>query len=129
MKKILLLAIGLILAQLAMAQTVVVLDLPNPCSGTGVEEWKQQQSSLLFEVYPNPADDCVTLSVSTSSAVLGKMQVEVADLTGRLLLRQEYYSSHDKIQTLLELSALDSGAYLVTVRNENGRSTKRIIKK
>ena len=31
MKKILLLAIGLILAQLAMAQTVVVLDLPNPC--------------------------------------------------------------------------------------------------
>ena len=57
MKKILLLSIGLILAQLAMAQTIVVLDLPNPCSGTGVEETVTKDFE--FGVFPNPADDAV----------------------------------------------------------------------
>lgn len=129
MRKFFLLAVGMLLAQFAMAQTIVVLDLPNPCSGTGVEEWKIEEPSLVFEVYPNPADDRVTLSVSTSNAILGKMQVEVVDLTGRLLLKREYYSTHDRIQTLLELHVLDAGAYLITVRNEHGTSSKRIIKK
>ncbi len=80
MKKSLLLLIGLFFAHLMMAQTIVVFDLPNPCSGTELEEWSSETPVLVFEVFPNPADDCVTVSVATRNNELGKMTVEVADL-------------------------------------------------
>lgn len=129
MKKLFLLLAGVIFVQVMMAQTIVVLDLPNPCSGAEVEEWTSGEPMLVFEVFPNPADDCVTVSVATRNNELGKMTVEVADLTGRVLLKKEYYSAHDKIQTLFETGTLESGAYLITLRNSAGTVSKKIIKK
>ena len=129
MKKLFLLFVGILLAQWAISQTIVVLDLPNPCSGTEVEEWTSEEPMLVFDVYPNPTDDCVTVSVSTRNNELGKMTVEVSDLSGRLLLRKEYYSAHDKVQTLLETNVLEAGAYIITLRNTAGVISKKIIKK
>jgi hypothetical protein len=129
MKKLFLLFVGIVLAQFAMAQTVMVLNLPDPCSGTGVEEWSSDEPMLVFDVFPNPTDDCVTISVSTRNNQIGKMTVEVSDLSGRLVLRKEYYSAHDKIQTLLETNVLEAGVYIITLRNTAGVISKKIIKK
>ena len=129
MKNLLLLFAGILFAQFAMAQTIVVLDLPNPCSGTGVEEWFNEEPVLVFEVFPNPTDDYLTVSVTTQNSVLGKMTVEVFDLSGRLVLSKEYYSAHDKIQTLLETNVLEAGAYIITLRSAAGVISKKIIKK
>lgn len=129
MKKLLLLVLGVMLAQIAMSQRVVVLDLPNPCAEIGVEEWSSEGPTLVFDVYPNPTDDNVTLSVSTTKDALGKMSVQVFDLSGRVLLKKEYYSAHDKMQSLFEMEALESGVYIINLRNAEGAASKRVIKK
>lgn len=128
MKKTLLLFIGLMMAQWAASQTVVVLDLPDPCSGTGVEEWNDAASALSFDIYPNPTDDGVTLTVASPAGSLGKLAVEVADLRGRAVLKKEFYSAHERLQTLLELETLEAGMYVVTLRSAEGVATKKIVK-
>ena len=129
MKKLLLLLLGLVLAQCVMAQTVVVLDLPSPCSGTGVEEWESSTSALTFDVYPNPADDGVTIAVASVSGSLGKMMVEIADAQGRVVLKREFYSEHERLQALMGLETLGSGMYVVTLRSADGVASKKIMKK
>ena len=51
MKKLLLLFVGIVLAQFAMAQTVVVLELPAPCSNIGVDEHLAPTSRISFEMF------------------------------------------------------------------------------
>ena len=129
MKKLLLLLAVILMSQFVMSQTVVVLDMPTPCSGIGIEEWSNEVPSVVFDVFPNPSDNYVTLSVITQTSVLGKMTVEVSDLSGRVLLKEDYYSAHDQIRTLLDLSKLESGAYIISMRNAEGVICKKIIKR
>ena len=124
MKKILLLSIGLILAQLAMAQTIVVLDLPNPCSGTWVEETVTKDFE--FGVFPNPADDAVTLSFSSTDPI-GKVEVEVCDLRGVSVIREQYYSVYTELRTELMLGKLAPGVYTISVRGKETYSVKKLI--
>ena len=124
MKKVFLLAIGLVMAQFAVAQTIVVLDLPNPCSGTGVEETVIKDFD--FGVFPNPADDAVTLSFSSIDPI-GKVEVEVCDLRGVTVIREQYYSAHTELRTELTLGKLAPGVYTISVRGKETHSVKKLI--
>ena len=124
MKKILFLAIGLILSQLAMAQTIVVLDLPNPCSGAGMEETVTKDFD--FGVFPNPADDAVTLSFSSTDPI-GKVEVEVCDLRGVSVIREQYYSVYTELRTELNLDKLAPGIYTISVRGKETYAVKKLI--
>lgn len=126
MKKLLLLAVGWIIAQFAMAQTIVVLDLPNPCSGTGVEETVTKDFE--FGVFPNPADDAVTLSFS-STAPIGKVEVRVADMKGVAVLQKQYYSSFKELRTEMSLGKLAPGVYTISVKGKETHSVKKLVVK
>ena len=124
MKKYLLFVIGLVFAQYAAAQTIVVLDLPNPCAGTGVEETMTQDFE--FGVFPNPADNAVTLSFSNAEPI-GKVEVEVCDLKGVTVIREQYYSLYTELRTELMLGKLAPGVYAISVRGKEIYSVKKLI--
>ena len=124
MKKALFLVMGLMMAQWMMGQTIVVLDLPNPCSGTGVEETVIMDFD--FGVFPNPADDAVTLSFSSIDPI-GKVEVEVCDLRGVTVIREQYYSAYTELRTELTLGKLAPGVYTISVRGKETYAVKKLI--
>lgn len=87
---------------------------------SGVNETEASGEALA--VYPNPANGSVTLSVKGNT---GKMQVAVFDLSGRELLTDNFTGE----TSILDISALPSGTYLIRLTGENGElsGTKRLV--
>ena len=123
MKKALLF-ITLFIAQWAMGQTIVVLDIPNPCSQNSTEEINS--SNIDFNVFPNPADKSVTLSFSGTEPV-GKLEVQVTDMRGIALIMKQYYSSFTELRTEMALDDLAPGVYVVSVRSKNCYVRKKLV--
>ena len=88
---------------------------------TGINE--ANSNGAIASVYPNPASDNITISLSKS--VTGKVQVNVLDLSGRLVAQQVYNAS-DKLN--LSLAGLANGTYMVRVITDNAQSVQRIVK-
>lgn len=124
MKKLFLLFLGLMLAQLATAQTVVVLNVPDPCAQNSVDD--PVQTTFDFNVYPNPSDKAVVLSFSDVNPI-GKVEVLVTDMKGVAVLRKQYYSSYNELRTEMALSGLAPGVYMVSVQGKENRSVKKLI--
>lgn len=70
-----------------------------------------------FSIYPNPVKE--VLNINTKEAL---EKIEVADLLGRIVLKQENVSKS------VDLSSLNKGVYILKLTSEKGISTKKIIK-
>ena len=78
--------------------------------------------SGLLGLYPNPAKENVTVSMDKGQAVIS--QVNLFDITGKLVLTQNAVSAHEVV---LNTENLTKGIYLVNVKLANGASaTKRL---
>ena len=124
MKKLLLLFVSIALAHFAMAQTIVVLDVPDPCAQNDVEEFVQ--TTFDFNVYPNPADQAVTLSFSDVDPI-GKVDVLVTDMRGVTVLQKQYYSAFTELRTEMALGKLVPGVYTISARGKEIFSVKKLI--
>lgn len=129
MKKPFLFIVGILFAQFATAQTVVVLDLPTPCSNVGVYEHQVSNPMFSFDVCPNPVGDFAVVSVEVPDGELGKISIELSDFMGRVVWEKEFYSVHNCIQTRFETQDLDVGIYIVTMRCDAGVLSKKMIKR
>ena len=69
-----------------------------------------------IRLYPNPAGDRVVLE-----GIVGKAEVTVADLVGRVLFKQTV----DEGNNILDVSALPAGVYMVRV----GAVARKVVKK
>lgn len=129
MKKLFLLLVGLVMAQFATAQTIVVLELPNPCSNIGVDEVSAPDPLIAFDVFPNPVDEYAHFTVDARDHELGKIVVELSDLRGRTVRKMEFYSAHSVLKSRFETGMLEAGVYIVTLRCEVGVISKKMIKR
>jgi|TARA_R110000737_G_scaffold151521_1_gene180830 hypothetical protein len=90
--------------------------IPLPLgSGLSISE----QEKKIFSVYPNPAENNLTIQGSDNSPV----DVVVKDLMGKVVLSQ------NKASGALDVSSLISGNYFVTISNANSIETISFIKK
>lgn len=125
MKKLLLFVLLLLTVMVARSQTVMVLNLPDPCEGYAVEE--HQESTFIFSAFPNPANDKLTLQFSDIQP-LGKLEVTLSDAKGVVLKRERFYSSYEGLQTDLNIKDLAPGVYILDVKGKESHSMKRIVK-
>ena len=72
-----------------------------------------------FRVYPNPTSDFVTIELETENTDL-----QIFDLNGKLV-RQEMLSSSS--QNTIDLSELKPGTYIITLKDESGIKTEKLI--
>ena len=80
----------------------------------------QQVLASSISMYPNPANDVVTIASPTSAITL----VEIRDIRGRLIQKQAV-SGHRV--AALNVASLDSVIYLVTIATDRGSITKKLI--
>ena len=71
-----------------------------------------------FSIMPNPASNTVNIALNTNVLT----DLEVMDTNGRLV-----YSSQILNSTELDVSGWDQGVYFVSISNELGRTTSRMI--
>ena len=80
----------------------------------------QQVLASSISMYPNPANDVVTIASPTSAITL----VEIRDIRGRLIQKQAV-SGHRV--AALNVASLDSVIYLVTIATDRGSISKKLI--
>jgi hypothetical protein len=79
---------------------------------------------MLINVYPNPANDVVTLQSSFS---MNGVFVEVTSVDGKVLRRVEFNSLANAVD--LNVSDLSNGIYLLNIHSNNSVTTKKITVK
>ena len=72
-----------------------------------------------FIIYPNPANDNLTVQLEESI----ESQIIIRDLNGRVLMSENTRA----LNTRLNLSNLASGLYVITIANKDFTSTKKLI--
>lgn len=88
-------------------------------SGVGVEE----PTEINFvEVFPNPAYGWIT--VTTGDDLQERSLVRVIDVNGQLMFENYFTGS----MTQIDMSEYASGVYMVQIQNENGTTTKQVIR-
>lgn len=127
MKKLLLSCCFMLFAAIALGQTIVELDLPDPCSNLSVEEITPNRN-IDFSIFPNPTDGNFTLSIESVNS-LGQVKMEISDPSGAVVLSEKYHTGDRQLQTLLNVSNLSSGFYLITLYNKEGKTVKKLIVK
>ncbi len=80
-----------------------------------------KQSSIGFELFPNPATDIVYLSGLTS-AVLG---YEIMDVSGRIMLQSANMFPNNN---MIDVSMLCNGSYIICLKTTKGIGAKRFVK-
>ena len=80
----------------------------------------QQVLASSISMYPNPANDVVTIASPTAAITL----VEIRDIRGRLIQTQAV--SGQRVAAL-NVASLDSAIYLVTIATDRGSITKKLI--
>ena len=79
-----------------------------------------------FDVYPNPAND--RLNISVDSDLNGDLSVEIFDILGKKVYGN-IYNTGSALMTTVDVSGFTSGMYLVKVGQGGRFETKKIIKK
>jgi len=74
-----------------------------------------------FSLYPNPASNQVNLVFEASS----NSEYSISDISGRLM--QGGILSTQTLIHNLDISALNSGIYLITIKSDGSRRTERLI--
>ncbi|MFA6402859.1 MAG: T9SS type A sorting domain-containing protein [Salinivirgaceae bacterium] len=70
-----------------------------------------------FNIYPNPATNFITIVGSVDS------KMEIFDITGQLVLSKVILTTSDKV----DVSILTKGIYVVSVTNEMGKISQRLV--
>ena len=77
-------------------------------------------------LYPNPATDATTLSLS---GIEGSVEVSVIDMSGRVVVSEHVECASADCVKRIDIHSLTTGAYLVRVSNDSINLLKRLIVK
>lgn len=75
----------------------------------------------IFALYPNPANSYVTVKMHDAAAA----EITITDVTGKTVLK----TSLDAAESNIDIAALHSGMYFITLSAEGKSSTKKLIVK
>ena len=78
-----------------------------------------------FKVYPNPAKDRVV--VELYELFTGKVEIHVRDIYGRLISSESFVKDSGVANHEVNLSGLNTGTYMIEVRDKSQRSVKLIM--
>ena len=87
--------------------------------GAGLRMPSVKAASSALMVYPNPAMHQLNLGLTLSSSA--RLQVEVLDATGRLVLNADFEAGSGEFARDLRVDGLAKGQYLVRVLEQNER--------
>ncbi len=85
---------------------------------TGIEDNAQTET---FSIYPNPANDLLTIQLSEPNA---KAEIKIYDQLGQI----ESFLNVSTPQTKIDISNLTNGVYVIELKTENTNSRQKFVK-
>lgn len=89
--------------------------IPLPTAFVGIEN----EESIEFQLFPNPATEMVQINTTDNEAI---EQVIITDINGRIVKTSSFVPQ-------VNISDLEQGMYLITIRTNSGATTKTFVKK
>lgn len=77
-------------------------------------------------LYPNPADQVLYVRTSAEFAARG-LSIMVRDLSGRLLLQQQYAGTKGKDSWSIEVGSLPAGIYQLQLQSPEGVVSRKVV--
>lgn len=111
---------GTTLAGTKQDYSLIVTGLGSPL---GVE----QNDFKVFDVWPNPAND--ELNVSMESDLSAEALLTIYDIQGRRVVDQKLDGADTMFTGTVNISSLNSGIYLVKITQGDKQSVRKIVKK
>lgn len=78
-----------------------------------------------FKISPNPVS--TLLRVEWPACQPGDFELELIDLTGRVVRRHRHFASQNFEKQIVDVRGLEAGIYFLRVQNENGQWAERVI--
>lgn len=103
-----------------------VLPSSHPdCNGNGIDE---NQGSVIFEIYPNPAADQVQIRLNNTS--ITRIKVELFDLLGKSVQQKESAVTGNETIVSMNISDLPDGVYIVRIADKENKivENKKLVK-
>ena len=91
-------------------------------NGSVILGLNEPQNPLCFTLFPNPCNNYVELNLF--NAYTNKYKIEIYDLTGKLVLSEEYNSANIRINT----NELPQGVYIMKGINDKSTYIKKFVK-
>ena len=88
-------------------------------NAVGLTEFKNQ----ILNVYPNPASGIINVIFSSND---NEVALSIVDLSGRTVASRELNVNTGMAQESIDISHLNSGVYLLTLRTSKGIATQKI---
>jgi len=82
-------------------------------------------SQSAFSMYPNPANDRLTLSFHTPNN--GMVNIEIIDLSGRLVARYDQYLNKGNHNIPLNIKSLPAGSFIVKINSSQNEIGKGML--
>lgn len=102
----------------------VTIGLPIGC-GDNIEENEDQLSSV--KVYPNPSSGMFTIDFR--NIFPGEYTAEIIDITGKSLIRNEFYISRSNTKYLMDMIKYPKGLYLIKINGADFNYCQRLLLK
>ncbi len=105
----------------AVAVTVGSCTDTSACSGVTTVGMAELMAELNFNVFPNPANDRITMSIKQGVQLT---QVKIMDITGKVVVQEE----GARLPNTLDVSSISSGTYILQVRTStNVELTQQLV--
>ncbi|HXB10502.1 MAG TPA: T9SS type A sorting domain-containing protein, partial [Bacteroidia bacterium] len=78
------------------------------------------------KVYPNPATSSIKIEASNINGTAALLNI--ADITGRLVFQKNIDNGTNTINTTVDVSSLQTGIYLVTLKEGSKQFTTKLVK-
>jgi sugar lactone lactonase YvrE len=82
-------------------------------------------NDMLFDVYPNPAKD--QLTISFKSQVSEKVKLEIFDQKGKTIMTDDTINVNSTTPFTKDITSLSNGMYLIKITTSKGFTTRKII--
>jgi len=88
-----------------------------------IKEQEASDSESGFAIYPNP-NNIHHLTLSLSSEIKGRVQVEIRDMMGKVVLQRDFKEVSNTMQLDHQLAA---GTYVVVLKTSTTRLTRKLV--
>lgn len=95
---------------------------------TGIEKQNAASSAPQFTVYPNPAQDFVTVAMDNSTRKDLDGYIKIYDLAGKLVWSKAIAASEQKRREQINISSLKSGIYFIEATIDGKVSHQKFVK-
>src|SRR5690606_33588808 len=93
-----------------------------PYSAIGSVEIEDKESIQLIQLYPNPANDMLTIEINAIDQE--EVLMIITDLSGRVAYSENLMIESGKTNQILDVSSLAKGAYFLILNAQQGRTVQ-----